>query len=75
MTFNDLLELDNSVTPGKPSDTWNRNIQVTKQSSSWNNYRGFWNKRTQYNLRSEANQKSTHYGIQSVRHLGPKYGI
>ena len=35
-------------------------------------------KEPHYNLRSEAsrfrtgNVKSTHYGIQSVRHLGPK---
>ena len=38
-------------------------------------------KEPHYNLRSEAshlkieNVKSTHYGIQSARYLGQKYGI
>ena len=80
LTFNDLLELSNSVTIHQ------RNLQilVTEIFKVKNNLatelmtKAFEIKEPHYNLRSEAshfktaNVKSTHYGIQSARHLGPK---
>ena len=75
LTFNDLLKLDNSVTIHQ------RNLQIfkTKNSSAPEiMIEVFEIKEPNYNLRSEATNfkredvKSTHYGIQSVWHLGPK---
>ena len=80
LTFDDLLKLDNSVTIHQ------RNLQILtteifKVESSLAPEimtEVFEIKEPHYNLRSEAshfkreNVKSTHYGIQSVRHLGPK---
>ena len=83
LTFNDLLELDNSVTINQ------RNLQIhaTEIFKVKNSLAPeimtevFEIKEPHYNLRSEVshfkieNAKSTHYRIQSVVHLGPKYGI
>ena len=80
LTFNDFLQLDNSVAMHQ------RNLQIlaTEMFKVKNNLAPeimtevFEIKEPHYNLRSEAslykreNIKSTHYGIQSVRHLGPK---
>ena len=80
LTFNDLSEIDNSVTIHQ------RNLQIlaTEIIKVKNSLAPeimtevFEIKEPHYNLRSEAshfkreNVKSTHYGIQSVRHLGPK---
>ena len=80
LTFDDLLKLDNSVTIHQ------RNLQIhaTALFKVKNSLAPeimtevFEIKEPQYNLRSEAshfereNFNSTHYGIQSVRHLGPK---
>ena len=80
LTFNDDLEPDNSVTIHQ------RNLQIlaTEIFKVKNSLAPeimtevFEIKEPHYNLRSEAshfkreNVKSTHYGIQSVRHLGPK---
>ena len=80
LTFNDLLELDNAVTIHR------RNLQIlaTEIFNVKNSLAPeimaevFEIKEPRYNFRSEAshfkreNVKSTHYCIQSVRHLGPK---
>ena len=75
LTFNDLLKLDNSVTIHQ------RNFQIFKaknNSAPEIMTEVFEIKEPNYNLRSEATNfkrkdvKSTHYGIQSVWHLGPK---
>ena len=80
LSFNDLLELDNSVTIHQ------RNLQIlaTEIFKVKNSLAPeimtevFEIKEPYYNCRSEAshfkreNVKSTHYGIQSVRHLGLK---
>ena len=80
LTFDDLLKLDNSVI----IDQQNLQILATKILKVKNSLAPeimtevFEIKETHYNLRSEAshfkreNVKPTHYGIQSVRHLGPK---
>ena len=80
LTFDDLLKLDNSVTIHQ------RNLQIlaTEIFKVKNSLAPeimtevFEIKEPHYNLRSETtdfkreNVKSTHYSIQSVRHLGPK---
>ena len=80
LTFDDLLKLDNSVTKHQ------RNLQIlaTEIFKVKNSLAPeimtevFEIKEPHYNLRSEAshfkreNVKSTYYGIQSVRHLGPR---
>ena len=80
LTFDDLLKLDNLVTIHQ------RNLQIfateifkVKNSVALEIMTEVFEiKEPHYNLRSESshfkreNFKSTHYGIQSVRHLGPK---
>ena len=80
LTFDDLLKLDNLLTIHQ------RNLQIlaTEIFKVKNSLAPeimtevFEIKEPHYNLRSEAshfkreNVKSTHYRIQSVRHLGPK---
>ena len=80
LTFNDLLELDNSVTIPQ------RNLQIhTTEIFKVKNSLApevmtevFEIKESYYSLHSEAshfkieNVKSIHYGIQSVGYLGPK---
>ena len=62
----------------KPSDTCNRNIQGKNSLAPEIMTEVLEIKELHYNLRSEVshfkrdNVKSTHYGIQSVRNLGPK---
>ena len=77
LNFNDLLELDNSVTIHRQ----NLQILATKIFKVKNSLAPMTEvceiKEPHYNLRSKAshfkreNLKSTHYGIHSVRHLGP----
>ena len=75
LTFDDLFKLDNLVTIHQ------RNLQILATETFRYLTEVFEIKESHYNLRSEAihfkreNVKSTDYGIQSVRHLGPKYGI
>ena len=80
LSFNQLLELDNSVTIHQ------RNLQVlateifkVKKNLSPEIMRHIFNiQKPHYNFRSESsmfrrgNVKSTHYGIQSLQFLGPK---
>ena len=80
LAFDDLLELDNSITIHQ------RNLQIlaTETFKVKNSLAPeimievFEIKKPHYNLHSEAshfkrkNVKSTHYGIQSMRHIGPK---
>ena len=80
LTFDDLLKLDNSVI----IDQRNLQILATNIFKVKNSLAPeimtevFEIKGPHFNLRSEAshfkreNVKSTHYGIQSTRHLGPK---
>ena len=80
LTFDDLLKVDNSVTKHQQ----NLQILATEIFKVKNSLAPeimtevFEIKQPHYNLRSEAshfkreNVKSTHYGIQSMRHLGPK---
>ena len=80
LTFDDLLKLDNSVTIHQQ----NLQILATEIFKVKNSLAPeimtevFEIKEPHYNLHSEAshfkreNVKSTHYGIQSMRHLGPK---
>ena len=80
LTFDDILNLDNSVTIHQQ----NLQILVTEIFKVKNSLAPeimievFEVKEPHYTLRSEASHfkredvKSTHYGIQSVRHLGPK---
>ena len=69
LTFNEILELDNSVT------THQRNLQILPREI----FKVLLElKEPDYNLRSEASHfkreivRSTHYRIQSVKHLGQK---
>ena len=69
LTFNEILELDNSVT------THQRNLQILPREI----FKVLLElKEPDYNLRLEASHfkreivRSTHYRIQSVKHLGQK---
>ena len=80
LTFNDLLELDNSVTIHQrnlqilATEIFKVKISLAPEIMT----EVFEIKEPHYNLSSEAGHfkreivKFTHYGIQSVRHLGPK---
>ena len=80
LTFGDLLKLDNSVTIHQRSlQILTTEIFKVKSSLAPEIMTEIFEiKEPHYNLGSQANHfkrenvKSTHYGIQSVQHLGPK---
>ena len=79
LTFNDLLELDNSVTiPQRNLQIHSTEIFKVKNRNNEIMTEVFEIKESYYSFHSEAshfkieNVKSIHYGIQSVGYLGPK---
>ena len=80
LSFSELLDLDNSITVHQK----NLNFLVTKISKVKNGIAPeimkdiFELQNPSYNLRSSCNQfrreniKTVHYGLQSVKYLGPK---
>ena len=80
LTFDDLLKLDNSVTIHQQNFQMLATgiLKVKNSLAPEIKTEVFEIKEPHYNLRSKAshfkreNFKPTHYGIQSVRHLGPK---